>query len=388
MKKKILFIYNEPPVNTSGGNIRVNKLIKSALKKFDVTLLTLPKKRNDLDLKLSQDEFPSLNIVVANIFIEDLFKFNITKWPKILFNRYFWLRLKRLFGNQTKLTKKHYQQIYALRMELEFLLKKESFDIVQVEHSYFANILKGLKIKSKKIIDFHNVHSAMCSLSEKNDFLSEEKYFSKIYDVALVCSKQDSINLEHARFKSLQIISNGVDTEYFKFQEIGELKNVLFVGDLSYAPNKEGALWFVRKISPFLPSKFKTLIIGRKPGKLKKYSSDKIEILGFVDNINNFAKNSVFVVPIKLGGGTRLKILMAASVGMPIITTTKGVEGLNFKENVDLCIANNPFEFVSSIERLEKTDYREKLIKNARRKAETYSWENIGKSYLKILLDQ
>ena len=304
-----------------------------------------------------------------------------------IYHRYFWLRIKKIFGRRSRLAKLHYQQVFSLREELKRILQRNDFDIIQVEHSYLGEVLEGITNSTRKILDLHNVHSAMSSMNEKKQFLREEKRLSEIYDDALVCSMIEKDHAQISGFKSLHTVPNGVDTRYYAFRNgNGEVKRLIFIGDLTYDPNIDGVMWFLKKINPFLPSNMEVEIIGRMKKRLVKKTPSNVKFCGFVKDVRTKEKNSAFIVPIRSGGGTRLKIPMAASMGLPIITTTKGAEGLDLEDGKDLLLANTPYAFIKALEKLDDPKTRDRLRRSARKKIEKlYSWDVISKNYSDIL---
>src|SRR3989337_1087524 len=119
-------------------------------------------------------------------------------------------------------------------------------------------------------------------------------------------------------------------------------------------------------------------------------NDQRIEVLGYVDDVRPyFAGSTISICPIRDGGGTRLKILDAMAMGMPIISTTIGCEGIDVSPGTDVLIANTPEEFVYNIGRLNNDlALRNNLSNNARKKVENkYSWNIIGQKLNKYYHD-
>ena len=109
---------------------------------------------------------------------------------------------------------------------------------------------------------------------------------------------------------------------------------------------------------------------------IKKYQRANICFLGYVEDLSVVFSSSMLIVPIRIGSGMRLKIIEAVNQGIPFITTTIGVEGLNFKNNIDCIIADSPYEFAKGIHYLsENPSKQQDFIKNASEKlSEKYSY--------------
>jgi glycosyltransferase involved in cell wall biosynthesis len=128
-----------------------------------------------------------------------------------------------------------------------------------------------------------------------------------------------------------------------------------FVGSENHYPNLDAINWFVKEIIPFLreqKTKFKLQIIGNWKSEFIKEVENQypeVELVGFIEDLHSFLNGSILLVPIRIGSGMRMKILDGIIAHAPIITTTKGVEGLNFKNGSECIISDTPQEFANSI---------------------------------------
>jgi glycosyltransferase involved in cell wall biosynthesis len=141
-------------------------------------------------------------------------------------------------------------------------------------------------------------------------------------------------------------------TVEFKFSNC-----ITFLGGESHFPNKDGIEWFIHgcwpKIKISNPS-LKLLIIGKwSEDTINKYGKDStIEFSGFVDDLASILENSIFIVPIRIGSGVRMKIIEAINHNCPIISTSVGIEGLNFINEVDYLKADNENLIIQQVIRL------------------------------------
>jgi glycosyltransferase involved in cell wall biosynthesis len=171
------------------------------------------------------------------------------------------------------------------------------------------------------------------------------------------------------------------------------------MGSESHEPNKDGVEWFINQIFPKL-NKNKKLpfhITGKWSPEFKgKFKNHKdIFFTGYLDDISLILKDSILVVPIRIGGGgIRAKVIQAMAFGIPVISTTIGCEGIGVMHEESILIANNEEEFVFSISKII-TDKKltEKLIKNARLLIESkYTAKTTGegrdKIYKKLLSEK
>jgi len=382
--KSILIIHNEIP--TPNRDQRSFYMIKELSKSYNVTFLVVPySEYNDNALerikKYCKVMFvPYLRKDFVDTEMYKALKFFIkSKYAK--YSRFFRLQPKRL-----KIT---FYQIFCLNNELKNLLKKKKFDYIQVEHFFLGSVLHNVSTDSTKILNFHNVHSYM-----KNNFFQKwlfkkyEKKFIQIYDFILCCSEIDKRRLGQLGYKNILVISNGVDTNYFKVRVNKKINtySLLFVGQLYYRPNLEGIKYFFNEIYSLLNLNIRIKIVGKYRSlsmfaKESKYKN--VKFYGFKKDIRPYFKNSVFICPLLDGGGTRIKILTAFAAGSPVVSTSKGAEGIEYTNNKDILIANTPQQFARSTNLLlNNKKLYEKIKKNARKLAETkYDWKDIVESY-------
>jgi glycosyltransferase involved in cell wall biosynthesis len=150
---------------------------------------------------------------------------------------------------------------------------------------------------------------------------------------------------------------------------------------MNYYPNTDGATYFAREILPLVHRRFpdaKLRIVGPVgPGPVMDLKSDRVEIVGFVDDlIAEIRRAAVVVAPLRMGGGTRLKILEAMALAKPIVSTTIGAEGLDVAHEREMLLADTPETLARDIGRLfEDAALASRVGRAARETAEArYSW--------------
>lgn len=179
------------------------------------------------------------------------------------------------------------------------------------------------------------------------------------------------------------VVPNGVDTDYFTPTHGVEVPRVIFTGGMNMFANRDGVDWFIEKIWPALKLRVPQLefmAIGQKPSPrlLAVAARDSsITAPGFLEDVRPaVAASSVFVVPLRVGGGTRLKVLDGMAQGKAIVSTTLGAEGIEIENGKHLLLADTAEEFVIRIvDLLESRELRTRIGDAARaRAAEIYSW--------------
>jgi glycosyltransferase involved in cell wall biosynthesis len=161
--------------------------------------------------------------------------------------------------------------------------------------------------------------------------------------------------------------------------------NILTMGTLYYPPNADGIRWFIQQVLPLVRQKLpgvKLTIVGKNPPKdflrLAADEASGIVTNGFVPDLDPyFAGSAVTVVPVRAGGGMRVRILEAFARAAPVVTTTVGLEGIDACPGEDVLVADSPEEFAGSVIKLmQDKELQQKLSTNGRRLVEEkYDWQ-------------
>jgi polysaccharide biosynthesis protein PslH len=213
--------------------------------------------------------------------------------------------------------------------------------------------------------------------------------------VTLVVSEEDRALLQPlAPQANFVLYPIGVDTDYFSFQAREKnSQNLLSIGTMYWPPNVDAMVYFCDEILPLIHKQYPqcTLqIVGPKPVasilQLAK-SDDKIEVTGFVDDVRVYAQTcGVFIVPLRSGSGMRVKILTALAMGLPVVSTTVGAEGIDVVHGEHLLLADTPQAFAESvIALLDNPQYADQLGREGcARMQEQYSWSATTRSLLQV----
>jgi polysaccharide biosynthesis protein PslH len=186
----------------------------------------------------------------------------------------------------------------------------------------------------------------------------------------------------------VSVIPIAVDTKkILPVQRAEDSLNILTMGTLYYPPNADGIRWFFQDVFPLIRQKVPgaTLtIVGKNPPKdFLKLAADPdsgIVTTGFVPELDPyFAKSALTVVPVRAGGGMRVRILEAFARAMPVVTTTVGLEGIDARSGTDVLVADSPEDFADSVIRLFRDkELQRKLSMNGRRLVEEkYDWQAV-----------
>jgi glycosyltransferase involved in cell wall biosynthesis len=288
----------------------------------------------------------------------------------------------------------------AFQRALSRHLGSERYDIIACEFVFMANYRFGhvRERGGRLVLDEHNVEydinrrTAEASRLDRKVFNAlnwrklrrEEVAAWRRFDACTVTSARDREFLtERAPGVPTAVIPNGVDVDLFRAKPDAKVDTMtlLFFGAMNYYPNTDAAVYFGREILPLLHRRFPDLklrIVGPcGPGPVMDLRSDRVFVTGLVEDLRSEIERSTAVIaPLRIGGGTRLKILEGMAYGKPIISTSIGAEGLDAVHGRDMLLADTPEAFAHEVGRvLTDPELAAGLGQHARKLAEDrYSW--------------
>jgi glycosyltransferase involved in cell wall biosynthesis len=260
----------------------------------------------------------------------------------------------------------------ALTRELRALTSRESFDEVQIElaqlwqHAGAARapfkLLSTQNLEAQVTADLGRTAGSSAKRSlyrvETRRLEAFERAAWEACDACAAVSSADreAIASQIGRPSKVLVVPNGVDAGSFEFatETSGRESSVLLFGGLDYRPNRDAALWFLRRVAPLLGERLPTarvVVAGRGAMRLAgEASGAAVEFRGDVADARQlYATAGAMVVPLRAGGGSRIKILEGMAAGIPIVASRKAVEGLEVEEGVHLRIAEGPEDYVREL---------------------------------------
>jgi glycosyltransferase involved in cell wall biosynthesis len=185
-------------------------------------------------------------------------------------------------------------------------------------------------------------------------------------------------------------IPTGVDTEYFKSSDVAQTANrLVFSGSMDWHPNEDAVCYFAETILPRIRAEVpdaSLTIVGRNPGeRVRALTSDPgVHVTGTIDDVRPFIDEAaVYVVPLRAGSGTRIKIFEALAMGKAVVSTTVGAEGLALETGRHFLAADTPHDFAHSVVRLlSDANKRYALGRAGRALVEAnYSWATVARQF-------
>ena len=187
----------------------------------------------------------------------------------------------------------------------------------------------------------------------------------------------------------VRVVAPGVDSEALTpVQRAAGSQNLVFVGSMSYPPNVDAAEFFVRDVLPLIAAvvpEVTLTIVGARPSPAvqRLAANPRVRVTGLVEDVRPFyAAAAATIVPLRIAGGVRMKILEAMALGSPILSTSIGAEGLCLEDGRDLLIADTPDQFAAAAVRLLRDPaIGDALARHARETAiRRFSWESVAET--------
>ncbi len=326
----------------------------------------------------------------------------VAPFPNLAGWRLYLSLFRNLFSRYPYSVSKHYKQRFEAR--LRQVLGKGRFDLVHCELTPYARFLQAAD-GFPNLIMAHNIESQIWFRRAQHSGTVPERVFFTLQaqkmrwferaalrrvDGVAVVTPLDAQQVRQWGAKAVSIVENGVDLEEFRpAEEPPAASEILFLGPLDWYPNLDAVGYLVDRIMPLIVARLpevKLRVVGRHPPlKLQRKLAGRawVELVGEVADVRPYlARTAVVVVPLRIGGGSRIKILEALAMGKAVVSTTIGAEGLAVSEGVHLRLADPPEEFAQrTVELLESPEQRARLGKWGRKLVEErYGWDQIAEA--------
>ena len=294
---------------------------------------------------------------------------------------------------------------------LQRWLASHAFDVVQIEGIELARYLGITRTAQQDaliVFDDHNCEYLLQERTFLTDLYSPARWSGAAYSFvqwrrlrhyeAEICRSADRVvAVSDADAEALRqlvprldvtVIPNGIDTDAYQSSRATRGKEeacLLFTGTMDFRPNVDAVLWFARNVLPLVKAQVPNvqfLIVGQRPhGRLSALRRDPaITLTGWVEDVKPyFRQATVYVAPLRMGGGTRLKLLEAMSMEKPVVATSLGAEGYPVENGRELLLADTPRSFAKAVvSLLEDRTRRSELAQTARAFVEDkYDWRSI-----------
>lgn len=330
----------------SGGQVRIYNLLKGASRHHDISLFSFL--RNENETKYYKD-------LAFCRHVEAVYRGHAWQ-PQYV--------LSATFGK--------YPLLYAsynnasLRAKLAAELATKTYDLIHIEPGYIWPVLPNTAVPI--VLTEHNIEYSiyqsyvrsfpfallrpLLSLDVMKLRAWEEKTWEQVSHVIAV--SEDDASVIRQKTKNVSVVPNGVDIKEFPFKpkkNVGTGVRFLFVGNFSWMQNVDALRFVLTKLWPEIKRKYpesNLSVVGKRmPGDLQNQVQHHGARLfeDITDITKEYQKGDILLAPIRIGGGTKFKILEAMASGMPVVTTTTGIQGLTVKQEKDLMVAILPQAF-------------------------------------------
>jgi glycosyltransferase involved in cell wall biosynthesis len=276
-------------------------------------------------------------------------------------------------------------------------LSRRGFEVALIEHSWMGQYIDALPPGIPRVLDLHNVHARGVQGGgepvARNWVRDFERAVAARCDLCLTVSEEEA---DAARallgVADPQVIPNPVDLDRFAPAPGPTVSDsLLFTGFLAYPPNIDAVRFFVGAVLPQVVAgapRATFHVVGAAPtDEVRAMASRHVAVHGFVPDVRpHLHRAAVVVVPLRRGGGTRIKILEAAACGKAIVSTSAGVEGLRFRPGRDLIVADHPEGFAEAVVGLLRSpERRRELGRSAREAVAPYGVDQVMPRFLALV---
>jgi glycosyltransferase involved in cell wall biosynthesis len=400
----ILFVTEKFPWPLDdGGQIRTYQILKSLSAQFSVILVAL------------RPFYPEYEEPIRRLGVEV-----ITVPPCRSARMLPWYLLQSLFTKRPYPLSKNFSRGILCEIRRRIIIGDvRAIHLNHLDAAQYLDWLQFVRAQPKLVFDTHNLLTSLYSrLTQRESNVFRQAFYriqwrkTRMYehatmhraDLVIVCSELERQVLDEWGVRNCLVIPNGVDTEFFTPGPDGcsprnQPVHLVFTGAMDYLPNADGLRWFFRSVMPELDrvlSHYKLTIVGKNPPAdlLARERPGRIEFTGRVEDVRPYSRLAdVFVVPLRIGGGTRLKVLEALAMQVPVVSTRLGAEGLDLSDGVHLRLADDSSAMAQAIAELCACPdgAREMARRGRERVLGRYDWRSVtyslGRYYEQVLHD-
>lgn len=276
------------------------------------------------------------------------------------------------------------------------MVQKKFYDVIQIEHSMMAWIVPYLKKESpesKFVLDLHNaeyrVFEKWLPYAKTEDYKNIKKQYESLYAWEMVCWKwfDAAFTVSPIETELFQKATGcrmiyevptggGIDVDEYEPKDKNRMKpyDLLYMGTMEWYPNAQGLLWFIQNVLPHVvekrpETKLHIVGYGKSDGELVELANNHPNVIFWGQQADDkwfFHGAKVFIVPLFIGAGARVKIPTAWASRVPVASTVFGPEGIDARNGENICMTDNPMEYAENILRLlSDEEYHKKITDNA-----------------------
>lgn len=396
---KVLFLSQRFlfPMDT-GGKIRTGSILCELSQRLDITVVSNVEESKDA---IHLEKMPELCHRFVAVPWQETQRYTFTFYVRLLFQSLSRYPISVLNDYSRDLAKAVEHELRENEYDLlicDFLQSTLNVDKVQgVPRLLFQHNVEA-QITQRHLKTAKNPASRLFWYLQHRRMLRHEARVCREYDGVIAVSEEDKTLMQDWYGASrVYAIPTGVDTDFFAPQPTPETsRKLVFTGSMDWLPNEDAMVWFLCHIFPAIlemePDTTLT-IVGRKPSpRIQQLvdANDAVTLTGWVEDVRPYvADSAVYIVPIRIGGGTRIKIYEALAMGKAMVSTTVGAEGLPIVDGQHLLRADSAVEFRDAVVTLLRdNELRRALGDAAYRYVNAYfRWSQVAKRFQEICED-
>ncbi len=399
-KLLMIFPFTPDPEQKGGAAIRMFEQIKYFGRRYQLTVVAFIFEESDKQLATQLEQYCDLALLLE-------VGTPMSPYSQNRHQQLYFLQTWNMWKSLSQLSQIDFDVVFFefIFTTVYYPLFSDRFTVLN-EHNIESKLLQSCaQTNSQELIArlarrVDAVKPFVNAQSEAKFLAAYEERMWSLFPLITLVSSEDQQELE-ARCPSqggqtrTLVVKNGVNT-----QEILPVKNqqgqkILFMGTMSYFPNIDGVLYFVEEILPQIKKQEPSMglcIAGRQPPEeiwTLEEENAAIEVIADPTEMREVAAQcQMTVVPLRIGGGTRIKILHSMAMGLPVVSTSLGSEGLEVVDGQHLLIRDDPEQFAEAVLELAgDSQLRDKLRRNARHLVEAqYDWQAIFAHFERFLL--
>ena len=352
---KILFLTSRIPYPPHRGDkLKIWNLMKELSARHSITLITFVASRRELQWEKHLSEVCEEVRFVHLPVWRSVLNCVAASWRQVPFQVAYYSssRMDKLVREVLMQSKPDVVHTHLIRMA--------QYTHAMSDRPRVLDLTDAVSLYLERILQVQKNPIARVAIKAELKRMTKYERILEDFNIALVCSQVDKSRLLQSAPKSrIGLMHNGVDLNHFVQRNSLQTDEarIIFTGNMSYYPNRDAARYFAETIFPLVRKRIpeaRLWIVGQNPPrKINALSAGNITVTGFVEDIAaEYLKSAVAVSPVRFGAGTLNKVLEPLALGVPVVTTSIGIQGLNLEENKEVFVADDPVKFAESVIRL------------------------------------
>jgi glycosyltransferase involved in cell wall biosynthesis len=386
-----------PSPPTFGAQRRVEGLMAALGRRHEITVVSVvPEDHDARAAERAMREYSSDVVLVKT----PTFSWESAGWQL--------LKVRSLLSSRSLV--RMFYDLRVVREVLDRLLSARAYDVVNVEFPFLAFHALARSPRGRRaprlVLDEHNIEFDLGRQQARDGTGVARRIYNAInwrkirreeikiwteFDAVAFCSAADQA-LARSLVPAMRsaVVPNAVNVEYFKPRPTdppSDGSTVLFFGALNYFPNQDGLLYLLREVWPLIEKnnpKARLKIVGQHPTpQILAHRGPRVEVAGTVDDLRpHLASAAVSIAPLRIGGGTRFKILEAMALAKPVVSTSVGAEGIEAEPGRHILLGDDPVSFAAAVSRvLGDPQLGARLGRDGRALVEErYSWDSAAQA--------